>query len=115
MKDLNNQPHIKIGDTVWWVHCSNKTYKGIAEEYSFCESQGAVYLYLLSPTFKLNLHPCVHYSHCFKTSKEAKEFAKYLKKENTICKRCDRCEFNEFNKNQKHTNMDNSESFSGFM
>lgn len=94
MKDLSEQPNIKIGDTVWWVHCSNKSYKGTVKEYSFCEGQGTVYLNIFSPSFQINPYPTVHYSHCFTTREQAEKFAAYLESKNTFCKRCDRCEFN---------------------
>ena len=94
MKDINEQPHIKIGDTVWWVHYSNKCYKGTVKEYSFCEGQGAVYLHIFSPSFRRNPYPVVHYSFCFLTREQAKKFIEYLKLGDTFCKRCDRCEFN---------------------
>ena len=88
------KPHIEIGDTVYWVSSQNKVYKGIVDKYSFCEMQGALYLFLLSPEFKINPYPVVHYTFCFAGKEDADDFAKELKKVGGICKRCDRCEFN---------------------
>ena len=93
MRKLDDQPYIKIGDTVYWVHCTNRVYKGTVCEYSFCESQGAVYLHIHSPLFRKNTYPTVHYSFCFKNKDEAKEFAEDMQANGTFCKRCSRCEF----------------------
>lgn len=70
---------LNIGDTVWWVHCSSRVYKGTIEGISCCDYQGALYCHINSPTFKRNPYPTVHYSSVFSTQKEAKEFVKYQK------------------------------------
>ena len=41
MADIKTK--LNVGDTVWWVHCSNKIYKGTVEEISCCDYQGALY------------------------------------------------------------------------
>ena len=70
---------LNVGDIVWWVHCSNKVYKGIINKIECCEYQGALYCILFSPDFKINPHPVVHYSNVFPLKKLAKEFAEYQK------------------------------------
>jgi hypothetical protein len=97
------KPAIKIGDTVFWVHCSNKVYTGIVTEYDFCAYQGAVYLLLDSEDFPYNKTPIVHYSHCFHDKDEAEEFAESLSAEGTYAKRCDRCEY-KHRRETAHTN-----------
>lgn len=87
------QWHIKVGDFVYWVHCSNRVYKGEVKRIDFCENQGAIYLILHSPTFKINPYPCVHYTHCFISKEEAHELARELKRADTTQMRCDRCKF----------------------
>lgn len=89
--------NIKVGDTVFWVHCSNRVYKGIVTEFDFCEDQGAVYLLLFSKQFRINNTPVVHYSHCFLTRESAMECAEWLKEDHQIIKRCSRCEFEHRN------------------
>jgi hypothetical protein len=85
---------LSLGDTVYWVHCSNKIYKGIVREFSFCEDQGAVYLILDSPSFKINPNPIVHYSHCFISKEQAQECIKDYDDWNKMGMiRCDRCYF----------------------
>ena len=71
----------KVGDTVYWVHGTNKLmiYKGTIEEISLCEYQGALYCLLHSPTFKINPYPNVHYSHVFHTREQAEEFREAVK------------------------------------
>lgn len=71
--------NLNIGDTVWWVHCSNKVYRGIIKEISCCDYQGALYCHIYSPSFKINPHPVVHYSSVFESKNEAVDFAKYQK------------------------------------
>lgn len=70
---------LNVGDIVWWVHCSNKVYKGKITDISLCEYQGALYCVLHSPSFKINKTPVVHYSNVFTTRKMAEEFAEYQK------------------------------------
>lgn len=70
---------LNVGDTVWWVHCSNKVYKGTIMEINLCEYQGALYCVLRSPSFKINTTPNVHYSNIFPTRETAEEFAEYQK------------------------------------
>lgn len=81
---------IKVGDKVFWVHCSGRVYAGTVEELRLCEYQGSVYANLYSPTFKLNTYPTVHYSHLFSTKEKAKDFAKYVKQASTVpmCEGC---------------------------
>ena len=93
---------LQIDQVVYWVHCTNKVYKGTIKEYSFCENQGAVYLSIHSPSFRINPYPTVHYSHCFASKERALEFAEALKEEGSFVKRCDRCEFeNKFKEDTK--------------
>lgn len=40
----NIKTKLNVGDTVWWVHCSNKIYKGTVEEISCCDYQGGTVL-----------------------------------------------------------------------
>ena len=94
-------PKIKVGDTVFWVHCSNRVYEGKVEQCSICDYQGAIYLELYSPKFKLNPFPNVHYSHCFLKQEDAREFASTLKREGKNAMRCDRCRY-EFSKRPVH-------------
>lgn len=68
-----------VGDTVWWVHCSNRVYKGTIEEIRCCDYQGALYCIIHSPSFKVNPYPSVHYSNVFPNRAEAEEFAEYQK------------------------------------
>lgn len=94
---LHIETEIKIGDTVWWVHCSNKVYKGIVQEINLCEYQGALYCTLFSPSFKRNPYPAVHYSEVFLTRKEALEFAEYQKENpDDVLPRCMGCHYNVF-------------------
>ena len=86
---------LKVGDIVWWVHCTNKVYKGEIKELSFCEGQGAVYCHIYSPTFRINPYPAVHYTNCFSSKEEAKEAVKWLNdNERHGMIRCDRCKLN---------------------
>ena len=68
---------IKLGDTVWWVHCSNKVYKGTVQAITLCEYQGALYCNIYSPSFRKNQFPVVHYSEVFLSRQEAEEHADY--------------------------------------
>ena len=70
---------LNVGDTVWWVHCSNRVYQGVIEDIECCDYQGALYCNIHSPTFKINPRPVVHYSFVFSTKAQAKEFAAYQK------------------------------------
>lgn len=47
----NIKTKLNVGDTVWWVHCSNKIYKGTVEEISCCDYQGGTVLPNLQPVF----------------------------------------------------------------
>lgn len=38
MADIKTK--LNVGDTVWWVHCSNKIYKGTVKEILCCDYQG---------------------------------------------------------------------------
>ena len=87
---------IHVGDTVWWVHCSNKVYKGIVEEITCCDYQGALYCNISSPSFKINPHPTVHYSFVFLARERAKEFAEYQKQNpDGVFPVCMGCHFNK--------------------
>jgi hypothetical protein len=85
---------INVGDTVYWIHHSNKVYKGIVEGMHMCEGQGAIYCSIHSPMFKINPYPNVHYSFCYKEKERAVEASEYLKQEEESLKRCDRCKLN---------------------
>ena len=85
-----------VGDEVWWVHCSCRVYEGTIEEISCCDYQGALYCILNSPSFKINPFPNVHYSNVFKTKEEAKEYAKFQKRNKGILPMCMSCHYNEW-------------------
>ena len=87
---------INIGDTVWWVHCSNRVYKGVVKDIHCCDYQGALYCIIHSPSFlKINPYPCVHYSFVFLTRAEAKEFADYQKENpDDVVPMCMGCHYN---------------------
>lgn len=70
---------IKPGDTVSWVHCSNKVYKGTVQSITLCEEQGALYCNIYSPSFRINHYPVVHYSNVFPSRQAAEEYADYQK------------------------------------
>lgn len=70
---------LNVGDTVRWVHCTNRVYNGTIEDIHCCEYQGALYCTLHSPSFKVNPYPVIHYSFVFPTLKAEKEFAEYQK------------------------------------
>ena len=70
---------LNVGDIVWWVHCSDRVYKGKIEGIDCCEYQGALYCIIYSPSFRANTHPTVHYSNVFPTREAAEEFAHYQK------------------------------------
>ena len=71
------ETRLNVGDTVWWVHCENKVYKGTIEGISCCDYQGALYCNICSPSFKRNPYPTVHYSNVFLSRKAAQDFADY--------------------------------------
>lgn len=86
---------IKPGDTVWWVHCSNKVYKGTVQSVTLCEYQGALYCNLHSPSFRKNQFPVVHYSNVFPSRQEAEKYAEYQKQNpDSIFPVCMGCHFN---------------------
>ena len=87
--------NIKAGDTVWWVHCFWKVYKGVVQSIDLCEGQGALYCNIYSPSFQRNQYPTVHYTNVFLSRGEAEDFAEDEKKENSTLMRCDRCKYNE--------------------
>ena len=81
MADIKTR--INPGDTVWWVHCSDKVYKGTVQAMTLCESQGALYCEIYSPSFRRNPYPVVHYSNVFPSRLAADEFCKhFFNKEN---------------------------------
>ena len=95
MADIKTK--LNIGDTVWWVHCSNKIYKGTVEEISCCDHQGALYCQIYSPSFRRNPYPTVHYSNVFKSKDDAKEFAEYQKANpDDVFPKCMGCHYNVF-------------------
>ena len=47
MADIKTK--LNVGDTVWWVNCSNKVYKGTIKEIVCCDYQGALYCGIYSP------------------------------------------------------------------
>lgn len=86
-----------VGDIVWWVHCSNRVYKGVILGISICEYQGALYCNIHSPSFKRNPYPVVHYSNVFGSQEEAKEFAAYQKKNpDDVRPKCMGCHYNAY-------------------
>lgn len=86
---------LHVGDTVWWVHCSGKVYKGTLQAISLCEYQGALYCHIHSPSFRLNQFPTVHYSAVFQSREGAKEFAEYQRKNpDGVFPVCMGCHFN---------------------
>ena len=86
---------VKVGDTVWWVHCSNRVYKGIVQAIILCEYQGALYCNIFSPSFRRNPYPVVHYSEVFLSRSEAEEHAEYQKENpDGVFPRCMGCHFN---------------------
>ena len=95
MADIKTK--LNVGDTVWWVHCSNKIYKGTVEEISCCDYQGALYCQICSPSFRRNPYPTVHYSNVFKSKDDAKEFAEYQKANpDDVLPVCMGCHYNVF-------------------
>lgn len=95
MADIKTK--LNVGDTVWWVHCSNKIYKGTVEEISCCDYQGALYCQICSPSFRRNPYPTVHYSSVFKSRDEAQKFAKYQEENpDDVFPKCMGCHYNAF-------------------
>jgi len=85
------------GDCIWWVHCSGRVYKGTIEEITCCDYQGALYCQIVSPSFKINPTPIVHYSNVFDTRERALEFAEYQKKNpDDVLPMCMGCHYNDF-------------------
>ena len=52
MADIKTK--LNVGDTVWWVNCSNKVYKGTIKEIVCCDYQGALYCCIYSPSYRRN-------------------------------------------------------------
>lgn len=71
---------LNVGDTVWWVHCSYRVYKGTIKDIHCCDYQGALCCNIHSPSFKRNTYPTVHYSNVFLSRQTALEFAEYQKR-----------------------------------
>lgn len=89
--------NLNVGDTVWWVHCSNRVYKGVIEELHLCEYQGALYCNIHSPSFKINPYPVVHYSEVFSNRANAEEFAKYQEENpDDVVPMCMGCHYNAY-------------------
>lgn len=87
---------IEPGETVWWVHCSNRVYKGTVQAITLCEGQGALYCHIYSPSFRINPYPTVHYSDVFPSREAAQMFAAYQKENpDSVFPRCMRCHYNE--------------------
>lgn len=78
MDDIKTK--LSVGDTVWWVNCPNKVYKGTIKEIACCDYQGALYCGIYSPSYRRNTNPVVHYSSVFKSREKAQEFAEYQEK-----------------------------------
>lgn len=92
---------IKPGNTVWWVHCTGKVYKGTVESINLCEYQGALYCVLYSPSFRRNPHPVVHYSNVFTTRQSAEEFSEYqTENPDDVFPKCMGCHYSAFTANQ---------------
>ena len=89
--------NLNVGDTVWWVHCSNRVYKGVIKDIHLCEYQGALYCNIHSPSFKINPYPVVHYSEVFGSREAAEDFAEYQKKNpDDVLPMCMGCHYNAF-------------------
>lgn len=89
--------NLNVGDTVWWVHCSAKVYKGVIEDINCCEYQGALYCNIHSPSFKINPHPVVHYSNVFSSRSSAESFAEYQKENpDNVWPKCMGCHYNAY-------------------
>lgn len=96
------ETRLNVGDTVWWVHCENKVYKGTIEEISCCDYQGALYCGIYSPSFKRNPYPTVHYSNVFPSRKEAQDFANYQKENpDNVFPCCMGCHYRAFQSEKK--------------
>lgn len=88
---------LNVDNTVWWVHCDNRVYKGTIEGISCCDYQGSLYCHIHSPSFKRNPYPTVHYSTVFQSRDEAEEFAEYQKENpDDVFPRCMGCHYAAF-------------------
>lgn len=88
---------LNIGDTVWWVNCSNKVYKGTIKEIVCCDYQGALYCGIYSPSYRRNINPVVHYSSVFESREKAQKFAEYQKENpDDVFPKCMGCHYNAF-------------------
>ena len=67
---------LNVGDTAWWVNCSNKVYEGTIKAVYY-DYQGALYYDIYSPSYRRNTNPVVPYSSVFESREEAKKFAEY--------------------------------------
>ena len=86
--------HTNVGDTVWWVHCSGKVYKGTVQAITVCEYSGALYCHIFSPSFRRNPYPTVHYSEVFLSRNEANEFSDLMQaNEDDVFPRCMGCHY----------------------
>lgn len=83
MADIKTK--LNVGDTVWWVNCSNKVYKGTIKEIVCCDYQGALYCGIYSPSYRRNTNPVVHYSSVFESREKAQNLQSIRKKTLTMC------------------------------
>lgn len=95
MADIKTK--ISVGNTVWWVHCTGRVYKGVVEDIHICEYQGALYCLIHSPSFKRNQYPVVHYSNVFLDKERARGFAKYqIRNPDNVLPMCMGCHYNAY-------------------
>lgn len=95
MADIKTK--LNVGDTVWWVNCSNKVYKGTIKEIVCCDYQGALYCGIYSPSYRRNTNPVVHYSSVFESREKAQKFAEYQEENpDDVFPKCMGCHYNAF-------------------
>ena len=99
---------ITPGDVVWWVHCSNRVYKGTVQAITLCEWQGALYCEIYSPSFRRNPYPVVHYSNVFSSRHAAEEFAEYqAENPDGVFPMCMGCHYNMKRRQEMEQEVDN--------
>jgi hypothetical protein len=97
MKMSDIKTKLNVGDTVWWVNCSNKVYKGTIKEIVCCDYQGALYCGIYSPSYRRNTNPVVHYSSVFESREKAQKFAEYQEENpDDVFPKCMGCHYNAF-------------------
>lgn len=95
MADIKTK--LNVGDTIWWVDCFNKVYKGTIKEIVCCDYQGALYCGIYSPSCRQNTNPIVHYSFVFESREKAQKFAEYLEETpDEVFPKCMGCHYNAF-------------------